>query len=278
MVVEKKMARTLYVSDLDGTLLGSNQRTSEFTNETINRLVEKGMLFSYATARSYLTASKVTTGLNAKIPVIVYNGAMVVDNVDGSVLLNHFFHEDCHELLADLLQNKVYPLVYSMIDGKEKMSFCVGKCSQGLQKFLDSRKNDVRIRVVESDELLHSGDLFYITCIDDKDKLEPLYMRYKEKYQCVFQIDIYTGEQWLEIMPKGSTKANAVQRLKEYFHCDRVVVFGDGKNDIDMFAVADEAYSMANAVPELKEIATGVIGGNDEDGVARWLAAHYEQE
>ena len=53
---------------------------------------------------------------------------------------------------------------------------------------------------------------------------------------------------------------------------DYVVAFGDGKNDLEMFAFADEAYAMANAVEELKAIATGVIGSNDEDGVARWLA------
>lgn len=76
--------KTLYVSDLDGTLLRSNARTSDFTNETINRLVAQGMIFSYATARSFHTARKVTKGLNAGFPLIVYNGAMVVDNRDGS--------------------------------------------------------------------------------------------------------------------------------------------------------------------------------------------------
>ena len=44
--------RTLYVSDLDGTLLRSDERTSGYTNRTVNRLVGEGMLFSYATARS----------------------------------------------------------------------------------------------------------------------------------------------------------------------------------------------------------------------------------
>ena len=55
--------KSLYISDLDGTLLRSDARTSEYTNRTINALVERGMLFSYATARSYLTACKVTAGL-----------------------------------------------------------------------------------------------------------------------------------------------------------------------------------------------------------------------
>ena len=50
---------TLYVSDLDGTLLRSNESTSEYTNHVINSLVDKGMIFSYATARSLITAKKV---------------------------------------------------------------------------------------------------------------------------------------------------------------------------------------------------------------------------
>ena len=62
----------LYVSDLDGTLLRSNEVTSEYTNGVVNSLVEKGMIFSYATARSLITAKKVTKGIKAKIPLIVY--------------------------------------------------------------------------------------------------------------------------------------------------------------------------------------------------------------
>lgn len=53
------------------------------------------------------------------------------------------------------------------------------------------------------------------------------------------------------------------------------MVFGDGKNDMDMFEIADECYAVENAVPELKAMATAVIGGNDSDGVARWLESNY---
>jgi hydroxymethylpyrimidine pyrophosphatase-like HAD family hydrolase len=72
-------------------------------------------------------------------------------------------------------------------------------------------------------------------------------------------------------MPKSTSKSNAVHKLKELLQCDHVVVFGDGKNDIDMFQMADECYAMDNAVHELKEIATGIIGSNNNDGVAKWL-------
>lgn len=64
--------KTLYVSDLDGTLLRSDQKTSEYTNRIINQLVENGVLFSYATARSYYTAHKVTAGMTAAFPTVLY--------------------------------------------------------------------------------------------------------------------------------------------------------------------------------------------------------------
>ena len=57
--------------------------------------------------------------------------------------------------------------------------------------------------------------------------------------------------------------------------CDKVVVFGDGKNDVDMFALADEAYAVENAVSELKGLATAVIDSNNNDGVAKWLKNNF---
>lgn len=40
-----KCMSDLYVSDLDGTLLRSNEVTSKYTNQVINSLVEEGMIF-----------------------------------------------------------------------------------------------------------------------------------------------------------------------------------------------------------------------------------------
>lgn len=270
--------KTLFVSDLDGTLLQSSERTSPFTNEVINALVERGMLFSYATARSYMTAQKVTAGLHAKIPLIVYNGAMVIDNTDHSFLVKNFFGAEAERLLDDLGRSGVVPIVYAFIDGQERFSFVPAMCTHGMNLFLESRKGDIRTNGVDSPEKLRQGEIFYITCIDTPEKLRPLYEKYRERYHCVFQRDLYTKEQWLEIMPKAASKANAVRQLKERLGCQRVVAFGDGKNDIDMFEIADEGYAVCNAVEELKAVATGIIGSNEEDGVARWLLEHYREE
>ncbi len=78
-------------------------------------------------------------------------------------------------------------------------------------------------------------------------------------------------------MPKETSKANAIKQLQALMMCERLVVFGDGKNDIDMFQLADEGYAVQNAVDELKSIATGIIENNDSDGVAKWLEQNYKR-
>ncbi len=266
---------TLYVSDLDGTLLRSNEVTSEYTNHVINSLTQQGMIFSYATARSLVTAKKVTRGLNAKIPLIVYNGAFVMDNITEEILIANYFDESVYSVLDELFANNIYPIVYAYIEGKEKFSFIPERCTTGMKKFLDSRSGDIRTNVVKITDELKKGNLFYITCIDEPDKLKPFYEKYKSRFHCVYQKDIYTGEQWLEIMPLAASKSNAIKQLQGSLQCERLIVFGDGINDIDMFELADESYAVQNAHDELKKYATAIIASNDEDGVAKWLERHF---
>jgi len=263
--------KTLFISDLDGTLLRSDETLSQFTIDTINELTKNGMLFSYATARSLVTAKKVTKGLNSHIPLIVYNGTFVMDNVTEEILIANYFDDGIKDVIIDLIKENIYPIVYSFIDGVEKFSYIPEKCSEGMKAFLDTRKGDKRTNEVGTVEDLTLGKCFYITCIDEPAKLEPLSLKYKDKYRVIYSKDVYSDYQWLEIMPKSASKANAILQLKEKLGCDRIVSFGDGANDIDMFKISDEAYAVGNAIDELKNIATGVIESNNDDGVAKWL-------
>ena len=77
-------------------------------------------------------------------------------------------------------------------------------------------------------------------------------------------------------MPSAASKSNAIRQLKALLGCERLIVFGDGRNDIDMFELADEGYAVENAHPDLKAHATAIIGGNNEDGVAVWLNEHVK--
>lgn len=269
--------RTLYVTDLDGTLLRKDEKVSEYTCKVLNDLMEKGLVFSYATARSIYSASVVTKGLKVNNPVIVYNGAIILDANTWEIHSANFFEEDIKDAFIKMFSKGVYPIVYSFIDGKEKFSYIDRLCSPQTKDFLTTR-SDVRKNPVDTLEELIAGDIFYITCIDEEKKLFPIYEKYKDKYHCVYQKDIYSGEQWLEIMPLLTTKAQGIMKLKEMLKCHRIVAFGDGINDIEMFETADECYAVSNAVDELKTIATGVIDSNNEDGIAKWIRKRVLEE
>lgn len=265
--------KTLYVSDLDGTLLRGDQTISEFTANTLNRLISEGMMFSYATARSYATSSIVAEGLDAKIPVIVYNGTFILENGTKKQLLSHFFTDEEAKLVtASLVEGGIQPIVYSYVDGKEKYFYCPGLINEVTEAFLKTRRGDGRDNEAASVDELCVGDVFHFSCIDTAEKLLPMYEKLRERFSCVYYKEMYSGDWWLEVHPTGVSKANAVLELKKLLGCDRVVCFGDGRNDISMFNISDECYAVANAEPDLKEMATGIIDGNNDDGVAKWLA------
>ena len=97
---------TLYLADLDGTLLTPAQTVSERTRETLNALLEEGAHISYATARSLETSSAVTRGIGFSDPVILHNGAVVSDPVQKKPLaVSRFSEAEKKEILAAFLAN-----------------------------------------------------------------------------------------------------------------------------------------------------------------------------
>lgn len=268
------MEKTLYVTDLDGTLLNRQDSLSPFTVRTINNLVEQGMLFTYATARSLVSASKVTRGLSTNIPIIAYNGAFIFQPSTGEILSKEDFAGEERSRVREVLnQHRISPLVYSFIDGIEKVSWIPQNENDGIRRYLSLRQGDKRLRAVADMEALYEGDMFYYTCIGEKEELQPVYDIFSKdgRYRCTMQQELYRPEYWCEIMPAKATKANAIRKLKGMWGCDRVISFGDAVNDIPMFEISDECYAVENAVDELKAVATGIIESNEDDGVAKWL-------
>ena len=97
------MERTLYVSDLDGTLMKNDETLSMHTVQVINDLVEHGLAFTYATARSIESARTITGELRLKLPAITRNGAVLADNTTGKHIEKAVFFESEVNLLKELL-------------------------------------------------------------------------------------------------------------------------------------------------------------------------------
>jgi HAD-superfamily hydrolase, subfamily IIB len=267
--------KTLYVSDLDGTLMHKDLKISDFSVKTINALVGKGVAFTYATARSISSAGTITKDLKLNLPVITRNGAVLADNNTGKIIEKALFTEKEVEMLKEMLPELPKSGFVSCYFGDDMKKVFAGSLHTAeLQGYLDYYKDDPSVVTVSALSEMFMGNPGYVTIIGNKVETEPLYLRTREYngWECLFQKDVYRDEYWLEIAPRNSTKAKSILKLKEEYGFDKLVVFGDSANDITMFKIADEAYAVSNAVDELKALATGIIGSNEEDAVAVYLS------
>lgn len=81
------------------------------------------------------------------------------------------------------------------------------------------------------------------------------------------------------IMPKTVSKGNAVIYLKQYLRFEgKMIAIGDSENDIPLFKVADIKIAVANALPQIKNIADYVLEKEDGNGVKDFLSKILDDE
>ena len=267
--------KTLFVSDLDGTLLTAKETVSEYSLRLLNKLIdEDGVLFTYATARSLNSAAKAVWGLRQNLPVILYNGAIVMEPWNGNKLYNsHFTGTVRADIRRILHEYDVWPLVYSFLGNKERVSWLRGRETEGMKRYLSRRAGDPRLNPVDSPDELKDDEIFYYTYIDAKERTDVLHAVFEKdaRFRCIYQQETYQSDYWLEIMPAGTSKGAAATVLKERLGAEKLVAFGDALNDRELFRAADEAYAVENADEELKKAATAVIGYSEEDSVSKFI-------
>lgn len=77
----------------------------------------------------------------------------------------------------------------------------------------------------------------------------------------------------LDILPKGDAKADGIRATMELYSLrqDEIIVFGDGDNDLSMFAMAGTSVAMGNASGEVKAAADHVTDTVENDGICQAL-------
>ncbi len=269
---------TLYISDLDGTLLNTYEKLSDKTKEILNRLMGHGLLFSVATARSAATCQKLLKGLEFSLPLILMNGVFLYDMHTGKYLYSEKIPEPAtKEILSVFKRYGKAPFQYVLSADKE---LCVGFTCLELEvqrKFYRERAG-LAYKSFEQKAAYHNGgEAVYYAMIDRYETLLPVRQELEkiEDVKCEFYKDNYSEYWFLETFSAMASKSRGVYRLKELAQAKKIIVFGDNMNDLDMFRYADEAYAVENAVRDVKDAATGMIGANDKDGVALFLENTY---
>ncbi len=262
--------KTLYITDLDGTLLTNKAGLKDRAAEMIKDFSRKGILFTYATARRFQSAGFIMSKAEIALPVVTMNGVIIVDGTTGKVIKLNGFSEGQQEQAKEIIMRySETPLVYSFINGEQRVSY-LKEDAERIKNYLTGRKGDKTLRPCNNYDELFKGDIHYFTVINPiipESERERVFTA-ENGFTAIGYNDIYyKDDYWYEIYSSNASKANGVLQLKEMLGADELVCFGDNLNDIPMFKVSDRCYAVSNAVTEVKEAAAGVIGSNENISV-----------
>lgn len=267
--------KTLYISDLDGTLLNKNAELTEHSAEIIANLIDNGMMFSVATARSQSSVN-ILNRLNIQLPCVQLNGVLIYDFKTKSYI-------DCTPMDTDTARN-----VLQILRDFDRMSFVYQfdtDCGINVEferltndverAFFDARKEQdyKSFRQVPTITVNDSDKVIYFTMVDSYERLFPIYSEIKKLplAKATLYSDNYSDLYFLEVFSVNATKANGVTKIKKLVGADRVVAFGDNLNDIDMLKAADVGIAVGDCVEEVRQYADLLIGNSYENGVAEYL-------
>lgn len=270
--------KTLFVSDMDGTLLNADGKVSAATAAILNRLInDDGVLFTVATARTPATVVPLLRDVEISIPMIVMTGAAMWDNLKREYVdLREISISSLDPILDICAEVGVNPFVYHK-DSNDLSVFHSPDITQAEAQFIEER-NKSPFKHFQLTETCPEREPLLIFATSEYDRLKLAYEKIVATVDCeaVCYHDIYNeGMGYLEIFSKGTTKADAVVRLAKKIGADRVVAFGDNRNDIPMLEAADLGVAVGNAFPEVKEVAGIVIGNNTDDSVAHWIDENH---
>jgi 5-amino-6-(5-phospho-D-ribitylamino)uracil phosphatase len=275
--------KRLYVSDLDGTLLDGEGQLSEDSVKRLNKLIDKGLNFTVATARNYDSAYPLLKGLNLKHPVILFNGVYLTEFHTGANLQYADFItlDIIKNMLSIVDAHDIEPFIY--IYGDKHLVYYRNTNNLGAKSYLEIISSNQRAQKVDAFVFSQYERISGFLLIDTGEVLEPVYAElkflYEDKLNIYFAPDVSNPKFfWLQSFHQEASKGKMLKQMTQFlgFSLSNTVVFGDYLNDLDMFKVAGYAIAVENALPEVKSSADQVISSNVDKGVILYLESLFK--
>ncbi len=273
--------KTLYITDLDGTLLNSKAELSQVSSVLIEKIIKSGALFSIATARTHATVMNMFRDVPLNCPIVLMNGVTVYSPKEKEIVISHSINEVTAKKIMNIYDKyNQHPLLYFKTK-TTPLDILYRELTNDYQRAYVNKRNNFdekKFYQIHSPADFSGNNLLYMTSLDSYDALKDIHKEICEiEDVCsVFYRDNYTDLYFLETFSKSASKALSALEVKRLIGADKIVAFGDNLNDIPLFEVADECYAVEGASEELKKIATGIIGSNDDDAVARFIFEQIE--
>lgn len=258
----------LIATDLDHTLLDGNGRVSSRTRAALDAARTAGIAVVPVTARQPIGLRAIDAESGFDGWALCGNGSLGIHLTTGEVLFARETPTEVLQQLARRLNARIPGLRYASVRGNGE-GFVAEHGYPSLAQFSDHKRDPASMSMMALEEVLAEPSLKLVVRHPELSPAE-LFEAVRELGVTGFEATL-SGAPFLEIMAEGVTKGAGLARLCARLGIDRteVIAFGDGLNDIAMLTWAGHGVAVANAQPDVREVADEVAEANTSDGVAK---------
>lgn len=260
---------TILISDLDGTLLPKDGKVCDEDIRAIGQYMADGGHFTLATGRMPDVLGYAGK-LRVNLPCIISNGTVIYDYPNQRVLWEEFIDPVAQTAIPAVmrefpgleLQMRVLDKLYiSRPNEQVRRHFSWEYRNYNLVNFEEKIYNCHKMLLLEEHEVLEQAKAF-------------LENTYPGAFDYVFSCAVF-----LEIIPHGCTKGDAVPQLKRICGMESAPVFamGDYGNDITLLKAADVSGCPVTALDEVKAIANHICKPVGEGAMAEFISVLREK-
>lgn len=249
----------LVAMDLDETLLNPDKKVSPRASDILRRLREKGVHIAIASGRILRTEQIHASSFCDRASYVAYNGSVVVFE-DGSRWEATLSPDILREIASYCAEHRHHMQTYH-----DEKIYCA-KNSPELMSDMDTKNTCV----VEVGDMV-KADLPpspKAVIVDHPEVVPGIVSDLREAFP---SLKVTRSSAWvIEVNPPDVDKANGLDMVCRNLGItkDDVIVFGDNNNDLSMIQWAGCGVAVANALPEIKEVADRVSPKEMSEGVA----------
>ena len=252
----------LICTDLDGTLLRSDGTISQENLDAIEHFKGEGGYFTFVTGRMPYYAMRICETIKPNVPFGCVNGGGVYDHTRKKYIWTQEMQKDVFELIKCI--DEAVPQVGIQVVCFEKSYFY--KENDTMERFR-AVTNIPNLVCHYADVKEPIAKILFGTEINE----EILAVQQAlQTHPRAGEFDFIRSQHNLfEILPKGSGKGVAIEKLAQHLKTDKTIAIGDYDNDISMFHAAKLGIAVANACPAALAAADYVTVSNDEHAIAQ---------
>lgn len=247
---------------MDGTLLNSKHEVSDRFFSIFQELTQLGVQFVAASGRQYNSMVDKLSTVNDDFIFIAENGALVMNN-GKEQMVNPLKTQQVQTILNTVKDiDGAHPVLCS-----KQNAFVTGESRPFVKLLTEYYSHFEEVDSLERVDV----EVLKIAMYHFESSEAHIYPHVKH-LEDFFKVKV-SGTHWVDFSHLNAHKGFALEEImkERQLSADEVLIFGDFNNDIEMMQLSDFSFAMANAHPNVKNVAKYETKSNDEFGVERVL-------